>query len=112
MRKLVLHSSQQKFCILRGRIFRTMAQNARLQGLGLLVFGVLLYPAMTTAQQPALNLMPLPASAQPGTGILEVDSSFSIPFTGYTEPRLSRARPRFLRQPALPTGLQLSLHPA
>src|SRR5260370_34985613 len=112
MRKLVLHSSQQKFCILRGRIFRTMAQNARLQGLALLVLCVLLYPAMTTAQQPALNLMPLPASAQPGTGILEVASSFSIAFTGYTEPRLERAGERYLRQLALQTGLPLSLKPA
>src|SRR5260370_2597190 len=111
MRKLVLHSSQQKFCILRGRIFRTMAQNARLQGLGLLVFGVLLYPAMTTAQQPALNLMPLPASAQPGTGILEVDSSFSIAFTGYTDPRLARATHRFLTQLALQTHLHPPPHP-
>src|SRR5712692_6197301 len=112
MRKLVLHSSQQKFCIPRGRIFRTMAQNARLQGLALLVLCVLLYPAMTTAQQPALNLMPLPASAQPGTGSLGVDSSFSIAFTGYTEPRLERAGERFLRQLALQTGLPLSLKPA
>jgi len=89
-----------------------MAQNARLQGLGLLVFGVLLYPAMTTAQQPALNLMPLPASAQPGTGMLEVDSSFSVVLTGYTEPRLERAGERFLRLLALQTGLPLSLKPA
>jgi hexosaminidase len=67
---------------------------------------------MTTAQQPALNLMPLPASAQPGTGSLGVDSSFSIAFTGYTEPRLERAGERFLRQLALQTGLPLSLKPA
>ncbi len=89
-----------------------MAQNARLQGLGLLVLCVLLYPAMTTAQQSALNLMPLPASAQPGTGSLGVDSSFSIAFTGYTEPRLERAGERFLRLLALQTGLPLSLKPA
>jgi hexosaminidase len=89
-----------------------MAQNARLQGLGLLVFGVLLYPAMTTAQQPALNLMPLPASAQPGTGMLEVDSSFSVALTGYTEPRLERAGERFLRLLARQTALPLSLKPA
>src|SRR5712664_3436959 len=112
MRKLLLHSSQQKFCIPRGRIFRTMAQNARLQGLALLVLCVLLYPAMTTAQQPALNLMPLPASAQPGTGSLGVDSSFSIAFAGYTEARLERAGERFLRQLALQTGLPLALRPS
>src|SRR2546430_520550 len=39
------------------------------QGLGLLVFCILLYPAMTTAQQPASNLMPVPEIAQFGTCI-------------------------------------------
>src|SRR6267154_1441119 len=97
---------------LRGRIFRTMAQNARLRGAGILVFCVLIYPAMTTAQQPALNLMPLPASAQSGTGSLGVDSSFSVAFTGHTEPRLERAGERFLRQLARQTGLPLALMPA
>ncbi len=67
---------------------------------------------MTTAQQSALNLMPLPASAQPGTGSLRVDSTFSLVFTGYTEPRLERAGERFLRQLARQTGLPLSLKPA
>jgi len=67
---------------------------------------------MTTAQQSALNLMPLPASAQPGTGSLRVDSTFSLVFTGYTEPRLERAGERFLRQLARQTGLPLSFKPA
>jgi len=89
-----------------------MAQHARRRGLGILVLGVLLHPAMTTAQQPALNLMPLPASAQVGTGSLPVDLSFSVTFTGYTEPRLERAGERFLRQLARQTGLPLSLKPA
>jgi len=89
-----------------------MAQNARLRVLGILVLCGLLYPAMTTAQQPALNLMPLPASAQSGTGSLAVDSSFSLAFTGYTEPRLERASERFLRQLARQTGLLISLKPA
>src|SRR5882724_9910969 len=96
---------------LRGRIFRTMAQNARLQRFGILVLCVLLYPAMTIAQQPALNLMPLPASAQLGSGSLHVDSGFSVAFTGYSEPRLERAGERFLRQLARQTGLPLSLKP-
>ena len=89
-----------------------MAQNARLRGFGILVLCVLLYPAMATAQQPALNLMPLPANAQPGTGSLAVDSSFSVAFTGYTEPRLERAGERFLRQLARQTALPLSSKPA
>jgi hexosaminidase len=67
---------------------------------------------MTTAQQPALNLMPLPAGAQSGAGSLEVDSSFSVAFTGHTEPRLERAGQRFLRQLARQTGLPLSFKPS
>src|SRR2546429_7541998 len=89
-----------------------MAQNARLQGLGILILCSLLYPVMTKAQQPALNLVPLPWRAQPVTGRLGVDSSFSMAFTGYTEPRLERAGERFLRQLARQTGLPLSLKPA
>jgi hexosaminidase len=86
-----------------------MAQNARLLVLGILVLCVLLYPAMSTAQQTALNLMPLPASAQSAAGSLAVDTSFSVAFIGYAEPRLDRAGERFLRQLARQTGLPLSL---
>jgi hexosaminidase len=95
-----------------------MAQNARWQGLGLLFLCELLYPMMTTAQQspgilqPELNLMPMPASVQSGTGSLRVDSSFSVAFTGYGEPRLERAGERFLRQLARKTALPLSLKPS
>jgi hexosaminidase len=88
-----------------------MAQNVRSQCLGI-VLCVLSYPAMTTAQQPAMNLMPLPANVQPGSGNLKVDSTFSVAFTGYTEPRLERARERFLRQLARQTGLPLTLKPS
>jgi hexosaminidase len=89
-----------------------MAQNALLRGFGILTLCVLFYGAMTTAQQSALNLMPLPASAQSGTGSLGVDSSFSVGFSGYTEPRLERAGERFLRQLGRQTGLPLSLKPS
>src|SRR5258706_2261539 len=89
-----------------------MAQNVRLHSLGILVLCVLSYPAMTTAQQPVLNLMPLPANMQSGTGSLAVDSSFSIAFTGYSEPRLERAGERFLKQLAHQTGLPLALKPS
>jgi hexosaminidase len=88
-----------------------MAQNARLQCLGI-VLCVLLHPVMTTAQQPALNLMPLPENVQSGAGSLKVDSTFSIAFTGHTEPRLERAGERFLRQLARQTGLPLALNPS
>src|SRR5258708_33639878 len=112
MRKQVLHSTCQTLSALHRRIFRTMAQNARLQNLGILVLCILSYRAMTTAQQSALNLMPLPGSTRSGTGSLQVDASFSIALTGYTEPRLERAGERFLRQLARQTGLPLSLKPA
>jgi len=71
-----------------------------------------MYPAMITAQQPALHLMPLPAGAQSGAGSLEVDSSFSVAFAGHTEPRLERSGERFLLQLARQTGLPLALKPA
>ena len=89
-----------------------MAQNAWLQGFGLLFLCILLNPVMTTAQEPALNLIPLPASARSGTGSLGLDSSFSVAFTGHTEPRLERAGERFLRQLVRQTGLPLALKPA
>src|SRR2546421_1876572 len=89
-----------------------MAQNVRFEGLGILVFCVLMNPVMTTAQQPALHLMPLSAGVQFGTGSLGLDWSFSVAFTGYTEPRLERSGERFLRQLARQTGLPLSLKPA
>src|SRR5260370_31596308 len=89
-----------------------MAQNARLHSLGILVLCVLSYPAMTTARQPVLNLMPLPANMQSGTGSLALDSAFSIAFTGYSEPRLERARERFLNQLPHPKALPLAPRPS
>jgi hexosaminidase len=89
-----------------------MVQRARLQSLGILVLGILLCPIMTGAQQPALNLMPFPASVQPGTGNLRVDSSFSVALAGHAEPRLDRAVERFLLQLARQTALPISLKPS
>ena len=56
--------------------------------------------------------MPLPANVQSGAGSLKVDSTFSMAFTGYNEPRLERAGERFLRQLARQTGLSLALKPS
>ncbi len=58
--------------------------------------------------QQALYLMPVPSSVQIGSGQLLVDSSFTIGFTGYSEPRLDRAAQRFLRQLSRKTGLSLA----
>jgi len=89
-----------------------MIQRARLQILGLLFLGILLSPIMGIAQQPALNLMPLPASVQLGTGSLRVGASFSVVLTGHAEPRLDRAAERFLQQLARQTALPISLKPS
>ena len=59
------------------------------------------------AQQPKLNLMPMPASIEPGSGSLKVDSTFAVALQGYTEPRLERGAQRFLRQLSRQTGLPL-----
>jgi hexosaminidase len=89
-----------------------MVQRARLQSLGILFLGILLCPIMTRAQQPVLNLMPFPASVQPGTGSLRVDSSFSVALAGHAEPRLDRGVERFLQQLARQTALPISLKPS
>jgi hexosaminidase len=89
-----------------------MARKLWLQGLGILALGFLLYPVMTAAQQPVLNLMPVPANVQAGTGSLRVDAAFSVALSGHTEPRLDRAVERFLRQLSLQTALPLSTKPA
>jgi hexosaminidase len=89
-----------------------MAQKRSLQALGILVLGVFLRPTVAVAQQPALNLIPVPASVQGGSGSLRVDASFSVALTGYSEPRLDRAVERFLAQLARQTALPLSMKPA
>jgi hexosaminidase len=58
------------------------------------------------AQSPSeLNVMPLPAKAQLGSGSLKVDASFTLSFTGYREARLDRAGQRFVLQLNRQTGL-------
>jgi hexosaminidase len=52
-----------------------------------------------------LNLMPWPANVQQGIGVLKIDQSFTIAFTGYTEPRLDRAGQRFVDRLHRQTGI-------
>jgi hexosaminidase len=87
-------------------------ENFGLRGFLLFFLFALLNPKGTGAQQPALNLMPMPASMQAGTGSLRVDSSFSVALTGHTEPRLERGVERFLQQLRRQTALPVSLKPA
>jgi hexosaminidase len=82
------------------------------RGILLLFLCALFVPKLTSAQQPPLNLMPMPTNVQVGSGSLRIDSSFSVALTGHTEPRLDRAVERFLRQLERQTGLPISLKPA
>lgn len=62
--------------------------------------------APMAAQTPNdLNVMPLPAQAQLGSGALKIDSNFTIGFAGYREARLDRAAQRFLTQLHRQTGV-------
>ena len=60
-----------------------------------------------------LSVIPLPATAVKGTGSLLVDHGLQVVFEGYTEPRLDRARMRFLNNLSHETGiLQLPISPS
>jgi len=84
-----------------------------MQGISAIGFALLLCATSATAQdQPKLNLMPIPANLQTGTGDLRIDSSFSVALTGHTEPRLDRAVQRFLRQLSRQTAIPLSGKPS
>jgi len=67
-----------------------------LQALSVLTFSALLCAVRAGGQgQPALNLMPVPADLQMGSGSLRMDASFSVALTGQAEARLDRALQRF-----------------
>ncbi len=90
-----------------------MATGPWMRGFGLLLLGVfMISPSALPQERPPLNLMPVPSSVQIGAGRLLVDSSFTVGFTGYTEPRLDRAVERFLRQLSRQTGVQLAVKPS
>ena len=55
-----------------------------------------------------LPIMPLPASVTPGQGEFVIDGQFAVAFDGFTEPRLSRARERFLEILTRETGMPFS----
>ena len=55
--------------------------------------------------QPQLNLMPMPASVQPGSGQLPITQSFSVTVTGTHDATLDAAVQRFTKQLSLQTGI-------
>jgi hexosaminidase len=71
----------------------------------------LCFPHFSFAQAQSastLPIMPLPSSAAPGQGEYRIDGQFAISFEGFTEPRLFRARDRFLDTLTRETGIPFS----
>jgi len=63
---------------------------------------------MYAQSAPALDLMPMPAKIQVGSGSLKIDAAFNLAFSGFYEARLDRAAKRFLGQLQLQTGIVLT----
>lgn len=55
----------------------------------------------------SLTLMPVPAHVVQGEGEFVIDGSFGVALEGYKEPRLERARQRFLEMLSRETGIPL-----
>lgn len=69
---------------------------------------LLMLSSFASAQSaPTFNLMPQPSTITSGSGVLRIDASFAIAFTGHDEARLERASERFLTQLHRQTGLVL-----
>jgi hexosaminidase len=73
---------------------------------------VLLASNASLKAETLLSIMPLPAHAIAGTGSFPIDGSFTIVMEGYTEPRLERAKVRFLANLTRRTGVPLWPPPA
>jgi hexosaminidase len=65
------------------------------------------YTASARAQGPELPLMPMPSHVTMGPGSFLVDGSFNVELDGYKEPRLERARQRFLETLTRETGIPI-----
>lgn len=80
----------------------------RVSGFLLVAGCTAMFPAQLCAQTPGvLPIMPLPAHATLGQGQFPVDGNFGIALQGHTEPRLVRARQRFLDTLSRETGIPL-----
>src|ERR1051326_8210304 len=73
-----------------------------------LLIAIVFLSLFATAQsQPQLNLMPMPASVQTGTGQLAITSSFSVAVTGSHDASLDSAVQRFVKQLSTQTGIPI-----
>lgn len=88
-----------------------MAANTHAAGfieLLLLVFGTLGFPCNPRARAgSSLPTMPLPTRVVQGGGEFLIVGNFRIAVKGYKEPRLERARRRFLNHLSSETGMPL-----
>ncbi len=75
------------------------------QGLSLSVLIFLLVSFAPAQTQPQLNLMPLPANVQPGSGQLTINQSFSVAVSGSHDASLDREIQRFVSQLSRQTGI-------
>ncbi|MGB9431305.1 MAG: family 20 glycosylhydrolase, partial [Candidatus Acidiferrum sp.] len=80
----------------------------------LFVLTPLLVASMSARAQSSaeLNVMPLPAKVQMGSGSLKIDGGFTYAFAGFREARLDRAGQRFLTQLNRETGIVFGHNPA
>jgi hexosaminidase len=62
-------------------------------------------PSNLQTLMPGLNLMPVPANGQPGSGSLKIDAGFTVALSGHTDVRLFSAVHRFSDRLARQTGL-------
>ena len=96
--------------------------NVWLRGLSLMILSASLYgpsraqdsrsfTTLLPLVQPGLNLMPVPASAQMGSGSLKIDAGFTVALAGHTDARLSGAAERFVDRLAKQTGLLMTMKP-
>jgi hexosaminidase len=82
------------------------------KALSLAALGVLFcVPPSRGQQMPELNLMPVPASVQAGSGRLTIDAGFNVALTGHTDARLTAGAERFTERLAKQTGLLIAAKP-
>ena len=74
---------------------------------GILSTVLILACTLTAQSQPQLNLMPMPASVQQGSGMLSITQSFSVSVTGTRDPALEAGVQRFVAQLSRQTGIPL-----
>jgi hexosaminidase len=94
--------------------------NVWLRGLSLMILSASLnvplrgqqtQPSNLQTSMPGLNLMPVPANVQMGSGSFKIDAGFTVALTGHTDARLTGAAERFVERLAKQTGLLMAMKP-